>query len=254
MKIREIFEEIFFTYSPSLISLGYLFIVSSKYYFYFWIVYIGVIVSLMKIYKKYKKHGSSSDDYYFKLEKALLDFITYANIGKPIEFSMKNFLLKKDNNLKEINDVYKLLRNGVYIQKALEKYESNILKIISRISLYSKKEFLTQVSKAINFVRREREISRKVFDKMRIIQFRLKLIGIIISLSLSVSCHILCYISPYEKIDENTLIIFFSLILSISYFHILKVFEEEYYNIFSETVFLEILYFSALIFLKYFLF
>jgi len=68
---------------------------SSKYYFYFWIVHIGIIVFLIKIYKKYKKHGSSSDDYYFKLEKALLDFITYANIGKPIEFSMKNFLLKK---------------------------------------------------------------------------------------------------------------------------------------------------------------
>jgi len=39
----------------------------------------------------------------------------------------------------------------------------------------------------------------KGFDKMRIIQFRLKLIGIIISLSLSVSCHILCYISLYMK-------------------------------------------------------
>jgi len=123
--------------------------------------------------------------------------------------------------------VYKLLRNRVYIRKALEKYESNILKIISQISLYSKKEFLTQVSKAINFVRREREISRKVFDKMRIIQFRLKLIGIIISLSLSVSCHIL------------------------------KVFEEEYYNIFSETVFwkyyiFQPLFFSSIFFSNHF--
>lgn len=185
--------------------------------------HLGTIIDNYALDHFYKYHSylhlSHRNSTYYRVIQTLYRVCGRLNINKIVQ-------------ARAITLYFKLIRN-------LDSKRPNYFRIMVAALALALRENdisipLTEVRKAF----------LKGFDKMRIIQFRLKLIGIIISLSLSVSCHILCYISLYEKIDENALIIFFSLILSISYFHILKVFEEEYYNVFSETVFGNIIFFS----------